>query len=212
MRPLRDLVTTRYGLLLIAIVIVAPACRDGGKQEQPPSRPGTAPSPAGSFFPLAVGNSWTYRCSAEGEDQFEKTVKVVSETLVGGVRYFRVELTRAGDASPVVNYLFADAAGNVFESSRPSPGEASPVVTADLKPGERVGQLTAVAPEQLTTPATSTVTAVRVENFRRDDAGVSASRWLEWQGKFYVRGIGLVAEADGLGDECVLVRYTLAHR
>ena len=58
------------------------------------------------------------------------------------------------------------------------------------------------APESLSTPATSAVTAVRLENFGRDDPQVSASRRQEWQGKYYVRGIGLVAEADGLGDEC----------
>lgn len=44
-----------------------------------------------AFFPLAVGNRWKYRCSVEGEEQFEKTLEIVSRTTKNGVTYYKAK-------------------------------------------------------------------------------------------------------------------------
>jgi hypothetical protein len=63
--------------------------------------------------------------------------------------------------------------------------------------------------ETVTAPAIGELQAVRLETFALDDPGLPADQRMEWLGRFYARGIGLIAEGDGLGAECVLEKYHL---
>lgn len=172
--------------------------------------PDTAAGSA-SYFPLAVGNYWTYRCSAEGEAGFAKTVRLVGEDVRDGTRYFRAEL-RVRKDKPLVYYLFADAAGQV--SSAPVAGRdgSELLIAASPKPGERIGTWIVGGNERIDTPALKQVEVVRVENFGRDDPQLSAERRMEWLGRYYARGVGPVVEADGLGGECALTKYGIKSR
>lgn len=159
-----------------------------------------------SYFPLAIGNYWTYRCSVEGKHQFTKTVRLVFASARDNVRYFRAELRMKKD-KPLVYYLFADTDGQVFSAPNPGRDGSEPLITAAPKAGGRVGMWTVAGSERIDTPALKRVDAVRIENFDRDDPHLSAERRMEWMGRYYARGVGLLVEADGLGGECVLARY-----
>ena len=164
-----------------------------------------------SYFPLAVGNFWTYRCSAEGGSVFAKTVRLVGKNVRDGTRYFRAEL-RVRKDKPLVYYLFVDAAGQVFGAPAAGRDGSEPLIVAMPKPGERIGTWIVGGNDRIDTPALKQVEAVRVENFDRDDPQLSAERRMEWLGRYYARGIGPVAEADGLGGECVLTKYGVKPR
>lgn len=164
-----------------------------------------------SYFPLAVGNYWTYRCSAEGGARFAKTVRLAGESVRDGTRYFRAEL-RVRKDKPLVYYLFADAAGQVFSAPTAGRDGSEPLIAASPKPGERIGTWIVGGNERIDTPALKQIEVVRVENFDRDDPQLSAERRMEWLGRYYARGVGPVAEADGLGGECVLTKYGVQSR
>ena len=164
-----------------------------------------------SYFPLAVGNYWTYRCSVEGEHQFTKTVRLVSASARDKVRYFRAELRMKKD-KPLVYYLFADPDGQVFSAPNPGRDGSELLITATPKAGEHVGTWTVVGGERIDTPALKQVDAVRIENFDRDDPKLSAERRMEWLGRYYAHGVGPVVEADGLGGEFVLTQYRVQSR
>ena len=63
--------------------------------------------------------------------------------------------------------------------------------------------------ERMTIPAHAQVEALRVENFSTEGPKLPAEKRAEWQALFYARGIGQVAEADGLGGECALSKIHL---
>jgi hypothetical protein len=171
-------------------------------------RPAAGPAP---YFPLAVGNYWTYRCSVEGEQQFTKTVRLVSASARDNVQYFRAELRIKKD-KPLVYYLFTDVEGHVFSVPNPGRGGSELLITAAPKAGEHVGTWTVAGGERIDTPALKQVDAVRIENFDRDDPQITAERRLEWRGRYYARDVGLLVEADGLGGECVLTQYHVRTR
>lgn len=164
-----------------------------------------------SYFPLAVGNFWTYRCSAEGGSVFAKTVRLVGENVRDGIHYFRAEL-RVRKDKPLVYYLFADAAGQVFSAPTAGRDGSESLIAASPKPGERIGTWVVGGNERIDAPALKQVEVVRIENFDRDDPQLSAERRMEWLGRYYARGVGPVAEADGLGGECVLTKYGVKSR
>jgi hypothetical protein len=212
MRPFRDPMTCRPAVIAALLTGLATmSCRNGAEKptearEAPVRTEPSAPSP----FPLAAGNSWTFRCSAEGQFQFEKTVRISAETVAGGTRFYRTEMTRPGDAQPVVYYLFESPDATVSKTSSPSRDGAEPLVRPNMSAGERVGMLIASGNRAATSPATGETSVVQLENFSADDPAVSESRRLEWQGRSYANGIGPVIEADGLGNECVLVQYRVS--
>lgn len=166
---------------------------------------------AGSpFFPMAIGNSWAYRCSVEGEHAFDKTLTVTSAEEIEGKRYFRTELKVGSDPTPLVSFVFTDDTGRVFSTTDPRAGTAELLVTRDPKIGDHIGSLTVTSKETVTTPALGTVEAFRVESFPFEEPGISEEEKMNWTGRFYARNVGLVAESDGLGGECLLVRIHLA--
>lgn len=202
MRSLRDPLNRRPAAIFTVLLVCGfPACR----RDSPPSPAAASEQP--SYYPLAVGNSWTYRCSVEGTFQFEKTIEIVSEEVRNGTRFWRTKLSVSAKKASPFYYLFASADGTVFKSAMPDQETVEPVVNAQMKVGDRLGQFVAAGLEKADTPATNLVEALRLENFARDDPAVSAEKRTEWLGRFYVRGIGPVIEADGAGGECVLARY-----
>jgi len=161
-----------------------------------------------SYFPLNVGNSWSYRCSAEGEFQFTKTLRLVSVIQRNNVQYFRSELQVKND-KPLVYYMFVDDNNQVYSTPNTDLNGSELLVSANPKAGEFVGAMTVAGNEKIDLPALKQVNAIRIENFDRDDPNTPVEQRMEWMGRYYARGIGLVMEADGLGGECVLVKYRI---
>jgi len=160
-----------------------------------------------AYYPLSVGNTWTYRCGAEGSSAFEKTVKLTAVVDHDGKRYYRAEMRLKRDPKPLIAYLSTGGSGEVFSVFKVGEGPGEVLVTSAPKTGDRVGERIAVAGEKTRVPALGAVSVVRVENFGRDDPKIPADQRMEWSGRYYASGVGLVAEADGLGGECVLTRY-----
>lgn len=172
-----------------------------------------AGDPAGNaYYPLAVGNSWTYRCSAEGSRPFEKTLKLTGTLEQEGKRFYRAEMRVQRDPKPLLSYLYSGSAGEVVSVLGIGKGERDVLVTDAPQTGDRIGDRTAVVGEKTRIPALGAVAVVRVENFGRDDPTIAADQRMEWRGRYFARGVGLVAEADGLGGQCVLTRYRVAAR
>ena len=197
MRAFRDRVS-RLVLILAAVAAALALIAGASAAEQ-------------SFFPLAVGNAWIYACSTEGEWQFDRTLSLVSELDVDGRRYFRSELKMSGDSNPLVTYVFADEGGNVYAATQPGSQEATLILPADPKVGDAVSDHVVAAIVRINAPALGDAEAIRIENFSAEDPNIPEERRLEWEGKFYVRGVGLAIEADGLGGECVLSKFNLAN-
>jgi hypothetical protein len=163
-----------------------------------------------AIYPLAVGSTWTYRCSAEGEFQFEKTLTAVSELEAGETTLFEMKLD-AGGSRPLTFYLFHDARGDVFRTLKSDGGEAEIVVTADPKAGDRIGNRIAAGIETIDTPALNDVAVIRIESFAFEESASDTSQQShEWRAEYFAHGVGLVMEADGLGGDCVLSHYKLA--
>lgn len=161
-----------------------------------------------SYFPLNVGNSWSYRCSTEGEFQFTKILRLASVIQRNNVQYFRSELQVKNDR-PLVYYMFVDDNNQVYSTPNLDLNGSELLITANPKVGEIVGAMTVAGNEMIDLPALKQVNAIRIENFDRDDPNTPAEQRMEWMGRYYARGIGLVMEADGLGGECVLVKYRI---
>lgn len=158
------------------------------------------------YFPLAVGNSWTYRCSIEGEYRLEKTLRIVGTGNEAAERAFIAELRVKGDARPLVQTLTVTPEGTVVSTYGTSGGEREPLITASPQVGDRIGAWIVGDHVTLDTPARKKMQAVRVETFAIDGGARPRE---EWRGRFYVRGIGPAGEADGLGGECVLARFNV---
>ena len=211
MRPFRDPLSARLAAALaLAMIMMGAACRNAPTRSAETAAPPMKESLQAGYYPLGLGNSWTFRCSVEGQFRFEKTLSLTSETVTGDTRFFRAELTRSGDNTPFNYYLFRAADGTVFKAPGPNRESAEPLVGSDMKVGEKVGNFTAAAMEKTSTPATNELEAIRLENFSQADPNVAADKRLEWLGRSYAKGVGPLVEADGLGGECVLVRYKLA--
>jgi hypothetical protein len=171
---------------------------------------GSAFSPD-AIYPLAVGSTWSYRCSTEGEFQFEKTLTAVSELEAGETTLFEMKLDANGPR-PLTFYLFHDARGDVFRTLRSDGSEAEIVVTADPKAGDRIGNRIAAEIETIDTPALSDVAVIRIESFAFEESASNTTQQSnEWRAEYFAHGVGLVMEADGLGGECVLSHYKLAN-
>jgi hypothetical protein len=190
--------------LVVAVVVVTTTI--AGEQTTPSVSATDVENP---YFPLAVGNSWTYRCSVEGKYQFDKTLRLTGTIVKDGVRYFRAELKVKRDPRPLIYYLIADGEGRVFRSPKSSNKERELLITASPKIGDRLGDRKVAAIEKMNVLARAEVEAIRVENFSLEDPQLPAEKRAEWQARFYARGIGQVAEADGLGGECVLSKFHL---
>lgn len=162
---------------------------------------------ASSYYPLSVGNTWHYRCGTEGEEHFEKLITVVGRETGGGNSYFKLE--QRVKQRRLIFYLWSDGAGNILRSLSSEGKRARVIAAQQMKVGEMYGADRATREQVLTTPATGSITALVVENYNPDDLGLTQEQRNEWQGRFFVRGIGMVSEGDGLGGECILVKYEL---
>lgn len=161
-----------------------------------------------SYFPLAVGNSWTYRCSVEGQFQFVKTSSVTSVNDIANRHVYRMEMRIGKDTQPLVTYLSVEANGSVATAVQPEADAWETLVTAAPHVGEKIGQFTVAAKERLTMKALPSMDAVRLENFSADNPDVPEAQRLEWRSRTYGRGVGLLEEADGLGGVCTLAKFT----
>lgn len=186
------------------------ACGTGDVTE--PSGPGQPParSAKDSYYPLAVGNQWTYSCAVEGEHAFDKSVAIVFVETTPDGRLFHSELRVGTDQEPLLSYLFVDDGGNVSSTFEKSREDSELVMTANPSVGESVSEYTVTAIEQIITPATGDVEALRIENFIFEDQNLDEEKRADWEGRFFAHGIGLVIEADGIGGECVLTKVHLA--
>ena len=176
---------------------------------QPAARPAvpSAKASAGNpWFPLAVGNSWSYRCSVEGNFQFNKTVRITAIVSEGAKPLFRTEQRVGKDTIPLVYFLGLADDGSVFKTLKAGEGTRESLIGAAPKVGDRVGDRTVAASERIRVPTLGKIEALRVENFPFDDAGLTPDKRAQWQARFYARGYGPVAESDGLGGECALSR------
>lgn len=162
---------------------------------------------ANPYFPLAIGNAWTYRCSIEGEHQFDKALRILTVRRNGEERVYRAELRIRGDAHPLVLHLALTPSGDVLRSFGLPTAERELLITATPKPGDAIGSWRVGAVVPLDTPARKAIPALRVETFDIDDPALPAERRSEWRARFYAKGIGPVGEADGLGGECLLLRF-----
>ncbi|MET0857617.1 MAG: hypothetical protein ABWY27_12760, partial [Telluria sp.] len=159
--------------------------------------------------PLAAGNTWTYRCSAEGRFQFTKKVVIASMETVDGQLAYRSEMRVGTDPTPLVNYLIVDRGGRIMTSATPTPtlDKAELLMSSAPKIGDRFGKFSVVARAPSTLKKYQKTETISLENFSADDPNVSEAKRMEWLGRSYGKGIGLLEEADGLGGACVLSAY-----
>ena len=163
--------------------------------------------PENTYLPLAVGNSWSYECSVEGEFQFRKKITITSVSITGGHSTYRAEMRVGSDRKPLVSYLSIDSNDQVMTSLTPTPDNPELLINAAPKVGDHLGKFTVVAIERSTLKKFAGVETIRLENFSADDPKVPETKRLEWLGKTYGKGIGLLEESDGLGGICILVTY-----
>lgn len=171
-------------------------------------------APAHPYFPLAVGNRWAYRCSTEGTPTAGKVLQIRQQMQHGGRRYFRAELRVGADALPLVQYFSVDADGSLRRSlTAPQVGAADSgdvLLAADTATGSAHGGWVAAGIERLALPALPRAQALRIETFSLESPTLPARQRAEWRARYYVRGVGPVADADGLGGRCDLTAYRLA--
>lgn len=193
MRSFRDSLTVAVAVLTLGVVQHA--------ETSPQTR---ASNP---HFPLAIGNSWRYRCQVEGAEQPGKVLRIVGREVRDDVVFFKTELQVGRDPKPLVYFLSVATDGTVRQSTAVAAQGAEVVISADTSPGTRHGSWQSAGTERLRTPALPNVLAVRLENFSVESPDLPASKRAEWLARFFVKGVGPVAEADGLGGRCELVSY-----
>lgn len=191
MRTFRNSIAAAFALLVLA------------------AASGAASNAPAGFFPLAEGNTWTYRCSAEGHFQFTKKVVIASLATLDGRPVYRAEMRTGTDPTPLVSYFAVDDKGRVMTSLTPTLDSAEPLMSAAPRIGDRFGKFSVVAIGPSTLKMYRQTDVARLENFSADDPSVSEEKRMEWRGRSYGRGIGLIEEADGLGGACVLSAHRL---
>jgi len=165
-----------------------------------------APLPEESFSPLAVGNTWVYKCSLEGQFQFNKKIAIVSVATQNGHAVYRSEMRLGNDPKPLATYLHLDLEGRVMYSLQPDLVESKPIMAVTPKVGDRFDDMTVAAIEPSSLKKFSGVAAARLENYPYPMDG-SEDKQMRWRSKWYGKGIGLLEEADGLGGSCILTSF-----
>ncbi|MDD2760260.1 MAG: hypothetical protein PHH11_08185 [Methylomonas sp.] len=159
------------------------------------------------YFPLAVGNQWRYDCSVEGNKVFEKELKILKKVKVAGKPGYEASYIVNGSLAKL--YFWEDT-NRVVHRSYTIAGELDEmVVSRAAKIGDDLGELHIRREVMQSSIATGNVNTLVVENFDPESPQLSAQTRHEWRGLFYANKIGLVVEADGLGGDCVLKRYSL---
>ena len=206
MRAFRNTVTALGLALLSAVSSLAGSAAQTASDQ--------AIAGGNAMFPLTVGNSWSYRCSAEGSAAFVKTVKLTRSLLHDGKPFFQAEMRIRKDPKPLVYFLSTDQQGQVFSVMQVADNGREVLINAAPKAGDKLGNRSVAAGEMMHVPALgrAKVPVVRAENFFRDDPNVSSEQRMEWSGRYYAAGVGLVIEADGLGGQCVLTDHKLVKK
>jgi hypothetical protein len=209
-RPFRAEIITR-GVLMTLGLWAAIACGVRAVSAEPTAKPERAAPPEGAahrdYYPLAVGNSWRYRCALEGRLKYFKTVKITGIVHTGGTQYFKREQTGTGQT--VVSYLSVGPAGKITKSIAADGSSPEIVAARSMEIGDSFGDRHITRTETIDTPATGHVSALVLENFFPDDPQLSEDRRLEWVGTFFVAGVGIAAEGDGAGADCALTEFHL---
>jgi hypothetical protein len=210
MRALRDSLNLNLLLALFSLFcfqVSSCSATDSKAVRNTETRQDTARS--APYFPLAVGNRWSYSCSVEGEHAFDKTLSITGREVTQGIEYFRAKLQVGDDPKPLEMFYFLDSQGDVHSSvNQQTPGEDTLLVSSDPHPGDVIGRLVASSEQEVETPATGKIQALLIENFSLEDPLLSEEKRMDWEGKYYARGIGLIIEADGLGGECSLTDFS----
>jgi len=196
MRSLRDSLSIA---IAIAVILVGQRAEADGKAQA-----------TNEYFPLAVGNSWQYRCQVEGAAQSGKELRIVGRTVRSDGVYFKAELQVGRDPRPLVYFLSVSADGAVRQSILAGSEGAEILVAADTTAGTSHGSWQSAGTERLRIPALPNASVLRLENFSIESVDVPDAKRAEWLARYYAKGIGPVAEADGLGGRCELVSYRLA--
>lgn len=161
------------------------------------------------YFPLAVGNTWAYRCSLEGEYQSSKTFNIAASTQNKGQLVFRLEMRVDKDPKPLVSHLFVTPEGLVMEAFNTTLEDAKPLISVSPKRNERFGELKVVKIGPSEIKKYAKVKTVFLENYSAESPNMKQEKYLAWHGKRYGQGIGLLVEADGTGGDCELSKYSL---
>lgn len=196
MRSLRD---------SLSLAIAAAALAAG-----PPVVAGNEAQTSNAYFPLATGNTWRYRCEVEGMAQPGKVLQILERSISGDGIYFKAELKVGRDPKPLVYFLSVGGDGIVRQSTAAGAEGGEVVIAVETLAGTRHGAWTSAGKERLNVPALPKLSALRLENFSVQSAEVPAAKRSEWLARYYAKGIGPVAEADGLGGRCELVSYRLS--
>ncbi|MET0051005.1 MAG: hypothetical protein ABW095_07970 [Candidatus Thiodiazotropha sp.] len=140
---------------------------------------------------------------------FDKTLTIVALEVHQGTEYFHGQLQVGDDPSTLNLFYHADDLGGIFMTFDPALADETLLVTANPLSGDRIGNCQVAGEELVETPATGEIKALLIENFSLDNPQLQDEQRMEWEGKHYARGVGLVSEADGLGGSCVLHAFHL---
>jgi hypothetical protein len=160
-----------------------------------------------TYFPLVVGNEWEYDCSVEGEHAFYKTLNITAAENSNGSKIYRGELQMDDSSDILVLYYTTDLYGAVYSSLDKNKKSRVKITPPNRQDVAGINGLFVRKGKEVELPGLGNVAAILIENFELEDQKLSESMRMEWEGKYYVRGIGLVMEADGLGGECVLQKF-----
>ncbi|QPK63333.1 hypothetical protein IVG45_21445 [Methylomonas sp. LL1] len=174
------------------------------KSEDQPSKISVAKH---DFFPLEVGNNWSYTCSVEGEKAFEKEIKVIKPVDISGKPGYQASYVVNGVAADI--YFWEDDSHMIHRTYNRAGDIDEIVISRFAKIGDVLGELKITREALQKTLATGEIKTLVAENFDAESSGLSGDRRNEWRGQFFADGIGLVVEADGLGGDCVLKSYSL---
>ena len=224
----------RRGVCIVSAVIAAASAAWAATPAAAATTSATTSATTHPYFPLAVGNRWDYRCSTEGTPSAGKVLQIRQQVQHGGRLVFRAELRVGADALPLVQYFSVDGDGNLRRSlaapspiapasapaSAPAPAPArgtdvgkrsgDVLLAADTAAGSAHGGWVSAGVQHLPLPALPRAQALRIETFSLESPTLPASQRAEWRARYYVRGVGPVGDADGLGGRCDLASYRLA--
>lgn len=167
----------------------------------PPPRVISGPSKSSphSYFPLASGNRWTFRCRLGEGELFEKTLELRGSQTINGVTYYRAaQILPDGEQT---FYLSRDPQGVIWKTMEAAGGERQRFAVEQAGGPNPPRRETKVA-------AFGEIEMLVLENFWPDDPHLPENQRLEeWQAVYFAPGIGPAAEADGAGGGCELVAY-----
>lgn len=162
-----------------------------------------------SYFPLKVGNQWRYQCAVEGSDLSEKFVRITKSIRKNGVLFFKVEEKTKDSGEPLTFYYFESDDG-IIRRNIVAQVSGAEIVVPNQPEADASKKMTYWTKKQsVSTPAIKNAQALLIANFDFEDPQLTESKRSEWQGTYYVKGIGQIKEADGTGAGCSLTSYSV---